>query len=84
MDLASRKHRFIEQVMKIKNSEKIELLEQFMAQLTTDDNVVGYTAKGQPLTLKAYKTRINKSEQSLDEGVFLTQEDIENKFLGDI
>ncbi|MCT4665730.1 MAG: hypothetical protein N4A45_10900 [Flavobacteriales bacterium] len=82
MDLTTRKYRFIEQIMKIRNSEKIELLEQFMAQLSIDDDVVGYTPKGQPLTIKAYKAKIKKSEQSLDDGAFLTQQDIESKFLG--
>jgi len=41
--------------------------------------VVGYTTDGKPLTKIAYDKRLQKAEEQIREGNFLTQEDLERE-----
>ena len=81
MDLATRKYRFIEQLMKIRNSEKIEKLEELMSSLISEDEIIGFASDGSPLSIEGYRTKIKESEASYKSGAFISQDDIEKKFL---
>lgn len=46
---------------------------------TDQEIIVGYTADGKPLTLKAYNKRIAIAEKQIKEGKVISQEDLETQ-----
>ncbi|WP_420319178.1 hypothetical protein [Ekhidna sp.] len=50
--------------------------------LLEEEMIVGYTVKGEPLTKKEYNLRLEKAEQQIASGDFITQEDLEKEVEG--
>ncbi len=63
-------------MQKIMSVSKASLLDK-IDKLLEEEMIVGYTVDGKPLTKKAYDMRLQKAEQQLSAGEYLSQEDLE-------
>ncbi|MCC5930444.1 MAG: hypothetical protein JJU28_14445 [Cyclobacteriaceae bacterium] len=68
----------LEVVQKILGITKESLLEK-ISDLLDREMVVGYTVEGEPLTKESYNQRLEKAEQQIRSGEYLTQEDLEKE-----
>ncbi|MEM6830496.1 MAG: hypothetical protein AAF551_08250 [Bacteroidota bacterium] len=50
-----------------------------VSRLLDDEMIVGYTAKGEPLTKEKYNLRLEEAEKQIASGNFVTQEDLEKE-----
>ena len=81
MDLTRRKNKFIEQFLKIVSPEKLERFEALLqTETSTDNNIVAYTIKGEPLTKKQYINNNNQALESFKKGAFKTQNEMIKKY----
>jgi len=46
---------------------------------TTDQEIIGYTVSGEPLTKEAYNKRLEEAERQIEAGNYLTQEEVEKE-----
>lgn len=49
------------------------------AYLGSDDQIVGYEPNGEPITLSALKTRIQKGEEAYERGEYTTIDDLKEE-----
>lgn len=75
MDLQATK---LEVMQKILGISKVSVLQK-IDQLLEEELVVGYTTEGQPLTRTQYNDRLQKAEEQLKSGKFISQEDLEKE-----
>ncbi|WP_229712593.1 hypothetical protein [Marivirga lumbricoides] len=57
---------------------KASLLDK-IDKLLEEEMIVGYTVDGEPLTKKAYDMRLQKAEEQLSSGEYVSQEDLEKE-----
>lgn len=43
--------------------------------------IVGYTVKGEPITLEAYRAKVLKAEEDFLKGNYVTHQEIKDKFI---
>jgi len=48
-----------------------------MDELLEEEMIMGYTVEGKPLTKVLYNLRLQKAEEQLNSGEFITQEELE-------
>lgn len=75
MDLEATK---LDVMQKIMNVSKASLLEK-IDKLLEEELIVGYTVEGQPLTKELYNERLDKAEEQLRLGQYITQDDLEKE-----
>lgn len=76
MDIQAEKLYLIEELARIQD---ISIIEQIKQLLKKNNPVMGYDIKGAPITGKQLIQRIEKAEQRIDKGEYITQEDIEKE-----
>jgi len=80
MDIISRKYKFIEAFMKIKNVEKIEQFEELLRDETANDDIVAHTIDGHPITRKQYIKNNEDAVASFEKGEFKSQSELRKKY----
>ena len=77
MDIQLEKLQLIEKLTQI---EDIDIIEQVRELLNQKGNqVVGYGINGTPITRKQLIRRIEEAEERIDNGEYITQEDLEKE-----
>ena len=69
----------LELIKLLLDEKRVSVLEKITALLTKEDEIVAYTTSGEPLTHSDYNERLEKGEQQIKSGQFLTQEDLEKE-----
>lgn len=78
MSLTERKYKFIEQFMKIADIKEVAKFEKLLNQsVNQDTKVVSHTIQGFPLTKESYFSEIQKAENEIISGKFISAEDLE-------
>ncbi len=75
MDLKTAKLEVIQKIMNISTESLIEKIDN----LLEEELIVAYTAKGAALTKKEYELRLEKAEQQIAAGDYISQEDLEKE-----
>lgn len=75
MDLQTVKLNVIQKIMGVSTPSLLDRINK----LLDHEMIVGYTVKGEPLTLESYNKRLEKAEQQLEAGEFISQEDLEKE-----
>lgn len=75
MDLQAAKLDVMQKIMNVSTESLIAKVDK----LLEEEMIVGYTAKGEPLTKKEYNLRLEKAEKQITSGDFITQEDLEKE-----
>ncbi|MEM7548383.1 MAG: hypothetical protein AAF363_01815 [Bacteroidota bacterium] len=75
MDLQSAKLNVMQKIMNVSAESLIEKVDK----LLEEEMIVGYTAKGKPLTKKEYNLRLREAEKQIKSGDFISQEDLEKE-----
>ena len=73
MDLKAAKLEVIQKIMNVSTESLLEKIEN----LLEEELIVGYSVKGEPLTRKQYNQRLEKAEQEIASGNFISQEELE-------
>ncbi len=79
MDIKEQRQRIIDQVNNIDNAYVLRQIEQLLDENMLKEPVVAYSANGQPLTKKDLIARIEKAEEDIKNGDYLSQEDFERE-----
>jgi len=75
MDIQTIKLSLLQKLMDVSNPSLLEKIEKILDK----EMIVGYTVDGQPLTKDAYNKRLQKAEEQIKAGDFLTQEELERE-----
>ena len=75
MGLQAAKLDVMQKIMNVSTESLIDKVNQ----LLDNEMIVGYTAKGEPLTKEEYNLRLEKAEKQIASGDFITQEDLEKE-----
>jgi len=75
MDIQTVKLSLLQKLMDVSNPSLLEKIEKILDK----EMIVGYTVDGQPLTKDAYNKRLQKAEEQIKAGDFLTQEELERE-----
>lgn len=75
MDLQAAKLDIMQKIMNISTESLIEKVDKLLEK----EMIVGYTAKGDPLTKKEYNLRLKKAEKQIASGEFISQTDLEKE-----
>lgn len=69
---------FLDWILHLKDSDAIEKLRVIKAGAKPypQDEIVGYTVLGEPLTREQYYAKLERGEKDIDEGRYTTQEDL--------
>ncbi len=77
MDIQAEKLHLIEELAKIQDIRLIVKIKELL--MRKNDPVVGYEITGAPITRKQLIKRIEEAEQRIDNGEYVTQEDLERE-----
>ncbi len=77
MDIQTEKLHLIEELARIQDIHIIEQIKQLLKQ--KNNPVVGYEINGDPITRKQLIKRIEEAEKRIDNGEYVTQEDLEKE-----
>jgi hypothetical protein len=80
MDLATRKHKFIEQFEKIKDANLIDRFETFLKKELKQKEIVVYTIDGKPISEREYIKRNEQAVESFKKGNFKTKNELLKKY----
>ena len=75
MDLQETKLGVIQKIMGVSKASLLEKIDK----LLEEEMVVGYTVEGKPLTKALYNSRLQRAEEQLNSGEFITQEELEQE-----
>ena len=75
MDLQATKLDIMQKLMNVTKESLLDKIENLLDKEMT----VGYTTNGDPLTKKAYNKRLQKAEEQILTGDYLSQEELEEK-----
>ncbi|MEQ8551921.1 MAG: hypothetical protein RLQ12_03655 [Cyclobacteriaceae bacterium] len=75
MDLQETKLGVMQKIMSVSKPALLEKIDK----LLDDEMIVGYTVEGEPLTKELYNQRLQKAEEQLKSGQYITQEDLEKE-----
>lgn len=75
MDLQAEKLNLVQKLLSV---QKASLIEKISA-LLDKEMTVGYTVDGKPLTKAMYDKRLQKAEEQIVKGNFISQEDLEKE-----
>ena len=77
MDIQAEKLQLIEELARIQDIHIIEQIKQLLKK--AHNPIVGYEINGDPITRKELIKRIEESEIRIDNGEYITQEDLEKE-----
>ena len=77
MDIAVTKLELLDWVMHLRDEAKVEKLLALKA--TLENEIVAYSAGGEPLNMDQYNAQIDKGIQDMKEGRITSQEDLFNE-----
>ena len=75
MNLQAAKLDVVQKLLSVQNETIIEKIKNILDK----EVIVGYTSEGKPLTKNAYNKRLQKAEEQIKSGAFLTQDELENE-----
>ncbi len=75
MNIQTAKLDVMQKILTIKTESIIEKINKILDK----EMIVGYTVEGKPLTKEAYNKRLQKAEEQIQLGDYLTQEEIERE-----
>ena len=75
MDLKTAKLEVIQKIMNVSTESLLEKIDN----LLEEELIVAYTADNKPLTKKEYNLRLEKAEEQIANGAYLSQEDLEKE-----
>lgn len=75
MNIQAAKLDVVQKILTIKKESIIQKINKILDK----EIIVGYTAEGKPLTKEAYNKRLQKAEEQIQSGDYLTQEEIEKE-----
>ena len=75
MSLQTAKIDVVQKILSVKKESIIDKINTIL----DEEMIVGYTIGGEPLTRKAYNARLEKAENQIASGDYLTQEEIEKE-----
>jgi len=75
MNIQAAKLDLVQKLLAVKKESIIEKINKILDK----EMIVGYTAEGKPLTKEAYNKRLQKAEEQIKSGDYLTQEEIEKE-----
>ena len=75
MNIQAAKLDIMQKILTVKKEAIIEKINKILDK----EMIVGYTVAGKPLTKEAYNKRLQKAEEQIQSGEFLTQEEIEKE-----
>ncbi|MDA0196783.1 MAG: hypothetical protein O2887_17145 [Bacteroidetes bacterium] len=75
MDLQGTKLNVMQKIMSVSKASLLEKIDELLEK----EMIVGYTAEGEPLTKELYNMRLQKAEDQLQTGEYITQEDLEKE-----
>jgi hypothetical protein len=77
MDIQAEKLHLIEELTRIQDIQIIEQIKQLLKQ--KNNPVVGFEINGEPITRKQLIVRIEEAEKRIDNGEYISQEDLEKE-----
>lgn len=77
MDIQAEKLHLIEKLTRIQDIRIIEQIKELLKQ--KNNPVVGYEISGDPITRRQLVKRIEEAEKRIDNGEYITQEDLEKE-----
>ncbi len=75
MDIETTKLTVMQKIMEVNTPSLLDRINQLM----DEEMIVGYTTQGEPLTIKAYNSRLENGERQFASGEFISQEDLEKE-----
>lgn len=75
MDLQAAKIDVMQKLMGVSRKSLLNKINKILDK----EMIVGYTAEGKPLTRETYNKRLQKAEEQILSGEYLTQEDLEKE-----
>ena len=75
MNIEAAKLDIVQKILSVKTESIIEKINKILEK----EMIVGYTVEGKPLTKKAYNKRLEKAEQEIESGNYVTQEELEKE-----
>jgi hypothetical protein len=75
MNIQAAKLDIVQKILAVKTESIIEKINKILDK----EMIVGYTVEGKPLTKKAYNKRLQKAEEQIRSGNYVTQEEIEKE-----
>ena len=77
MDLQTRKLNFIQEILTVSNEKLISKLESLLKKERLKDEVIGFSADGNPMNKEAYIRNIDEARKQSKEGKCISQEELE-------
>jgi hypothetical protein len=75
MNIQAAKLDIVQKILTVKKESIIEKINKILDK----EMIVGYTVEGKPLTKEAYNKRLQKAEEQIQLGEYLTQDEIEKE-----
>ncbi len=75
MNIQAAKLDIVQKILTVKKESIIEKINKILDK----EMIVGYTVEGKPLTKDAYNKRLQKAEEQIQLGEYLTQDEIEKE-----
>lgn len=75
MNIQAAKLDIVQKILIVKQEAIIEKINKILDK----ELIVGYTAEGKPLTKNAYNKRLQKAEEQIQSGDYMTQAEIEKE-----
>ena len=75
MNIEAAKINLVQKILSLQKESIIEKINKILEK----EMIVGYTVEGKPLTKKAYNKRLEKAEQEIESGNYVTQEELEKE-----
>ena len=75
MNIQAAKLDLVQKILSLKTESIIEKINSILEK----EMIVGYTVEGNPLTKEAYNKRLQKAEEQIALGDYLTQEELEKE-----
>ena len=75
MNIEAVKLDVVQKILGVKTESILEKINKILEK----EMIVGYTVEGKPLTKKAYNKRLEKAEQEIESGNYVTQEELEKE-----
>lgn len=81
MDLEEQKIKLAHYILNLTTESVIEKFNALMDK-EVNNEIVGYTIKGKSLTKEEYIRKVLSSDKSIDQGGFISHEDLKKEILG--
>ncbi len=75
MNIQAAKLDLVEKLLAVKTESIIKKINKILDK----EIIIGYTTEGKPLTKEAYNKRLQKAEEQIKSGDYLTQKEIEKE-----